>query len=87
MAARSKRSSPAPTTRATATRSSKARLPVKNYSAKLWVEPDDRDPARTVIHWDATFDANGKSDEEAEKVIGDIFYAGLKNIKHMVDAA
>ena len=21
-------------------------LPVKNYSAKLWVEPDDRDPAR-----------------------------------------
>ena len=28
-------------------------LPVKNYSAKLWVEPDDRDPGRTVIHWDA----------------------------------
>ena len=56
-------------------------LPVKNYSAKLWVEPDDRDPARTVIHWDATFDANGKSDEEATKVISDIFMAGLKSIK------
>jgi len=56
-------------------------LPVKNYSAKLWVEPDDRDPSRTVIHWDATFDANGKSDEEAMKAIGDIFMAGLKNIK------
>ncbi len=56
-------------------------LPVKNYSAKLWVEPDDRDPGRTVIHWDATFDANGKSDEEATKVIGDIFMAGLKSIK------
>jgi hypothetical protein len=41
-------------------------LPVKNYSAKLWV---------------ATFDANGKSDEEAMKAIGDIFYAGLKSIK------
>ena len=56
-------------------------LPVKNYSAKLWVEPDDRDPARTVIHWDATFDANGKSDEEATKVVSDIFMAGLKSIK------
>jgi hypothetical protein len=56
-------------------------LPVKNYSAKLWVEPDDRDPARTVIHWDATFDANGKSDDEATKVISDIFMAGLKSIK------
>ena len=56
-------------------------LPVKNYSAKLWVEPDDRDPGRTVIHWDATFDANGKSDDEAKKVISDIFLAGLKSIK------
>jgi len=56
-------------------------LPVKNYSAKLWVEPDDRDPGRTVIHWDATFDANGKSDDEAKKIISDIFSAGLKSIK------
>ncbi len=56
-------------------------LPVKNYSAKFWVEPDERDPSRTVIHWDATFDANGKSDDEAKKTIGDIFLAGLKSIK------
>ena len=56
-------------------------LPVKEYSAKLWVEPDERDPGRTVIHWDATFEANGKSDDEAKKIIGDIFMAGLKNIK------
>jgi len=54
---------------------------VKDYSAKLWVEPDERDPGRTVIHWDATFDANGKSDDEAKKIVGDIFMAGLKNIK------
>ena len=39
------------------------------------------DPNRTVIHWDATFDAKGKSDEEAKKIIGDIFLAGLKSIK------
>jgi len=56
-------------------------LPVKNYSAKLWVEEDERDPRRTVIHWDATFDANGASDDEARKTISDIFTAGLKGIK------
>jgi hypothetical protein len=56
-------------------------LPVKNYTAKLWVEPDDRDPSRTTIHWDATFDANGVSDDEAKKTIGDIFTAGLKGLK------
>jgi hypothetical protein len=56
-------------------------LPVKNYKAKLWVEEDERDPNRTVMHWDATFDANGASDEEAAKKIGDIFAAGLRGIK------
>ena len=56
-------------------------LPVKNYQAKLWVEPDERDPSRTVIHWDATFDANGASDDDAKKAISDIFTAGLKGIK------
>ena len=56
-------------------------LPVKNYHAKLWVEPDDRDPTSTTIHWDATFDANGASDDDAKKVIGDIFTAGLKGLK------
>lgn len=58
-------------------------LPVKNYQAKLWVEQDSRQPDRTVIHWDATFDANGASDEDAAKMIGGIFTAGLKSIKHM----
>ena len=56
-------------------------LPVKNYKAKLWVEEDDRNPERTTVHWDATFDANGASDDDATKKIGDIFYAGLKGIK------
>ena len=56
-------------------------LPVKNYKAKLWVEEDERNPDRTVIHWDAAFDANGASDEEAKKVISDIFTAGLKSLK------
>jgi hypothetical protein len=34
-----------------------------------------------VIHWDAEFDANGASDDDAKKKIGDIFAAGLKGIK------
>ncbi len=56
-------------------------LPVKNYSAKLWVEEDEKSPDRTTIYWDADFDANGTSDDEATKVIRDIFMAGLKGIK------
>jgi hypothetical protein len=60
-------------------------LPVKNYQAKLWVEEDEREPdRRTTIHWDATFDANGAADADAEKTIADIFLAGLKNIKQKV---
>jgi hypothetical protein len=55
-------------------------LPVKNYNAKLWVEEGER-PNRTVIHWDAEFDAKGASDDEAKKKINDILAAGLKGIK------
>ncbi len=57
-------------------------LPVKNYKAKFWVEPDD-EPDRSAIYWQAEFDANGASDDEATKKITDIFSAGLKNIKKM----
>jgi hypothetical protein len=58
-------------------------LPVKNYESKIWVEEDAREPDRTVIHWDGTFDANGASDEDAAKTIAGIYIDGLKNIKHM----
>jgi Polyketide cyclase / dehydrase and lipid transport len=59
-------------------------LPVKNYQAKFWIEEDERSPDRTTIHWDATFDANGASDDDATKKISDIFFAGLKGIKQKV---
>ena len=39
-------------------------LPVRNYNAKLWVEESEKSN-RTVIHWDAEFDANGASDDAA----------------------
>jgi hypothetical protein len=57
-------------------------LPVKNYKAKLWVEPDD-EPERTAVYWAAEFDANGASDEDARKKINDILTAGIKGIKQM----
>jgi hypothetical protein len=59
-------------------------LPVKDYHAKLWIEPDPREQDRAVVHWDATFEANGASDEDAAKTVGDIFLAGLKSIKHQM---
>jgi hypothetical protein len=55
-------------------------LPVKNYKAKLWLEVDD-EPDRSVILWQSDFDANGKSDEEAKKIITGIIKAGVKGIK------
>ena len=58
----------------------KSPLPVKNYNGKLWIEESER-PNWTVIHWDAEFDANGASDDEAKNQINDILAAGLKGIK------
>ena len=55
-------------------------LPVKNYKAKFWVEPDD-EPERTAVYWEAEFDANGASDDEATKKVLDILVAGMKGIK------
>lgn len=57
-------------------------LPVKNYKAKFWVEPDD-EPERTAVYWEAEFDANGANDEEARKKIFDVLVAGMKGIKQM----
>jgi Polyketide cyclase / dehydrase and lipid transport len=57
-------------------------LPVKNYKAKFWVEPDD-EPERTAVYWEAEFDANGASDEDARKKIFDVLVAGMKGIKQM----
>ena len=57
-------------------------LPVKNYKAKFWVEPDD-EPERTAVYWEAEFDANGASGEEARKKIFDVLVAGMKGIKQM----
>jgi hypothetical protein len=56
-------------------------LPVKNYKSKLWLELDD-EPDRSVIYWKSDFDpADGKTEEEAKKVITGILSDGVKGIK------
>ena len=62
-------------------------LPVKNYKSKLWLEVDD-EPNRSVIYWQSDFDAaDGKTDEEAKKVITGILADGVKGIKKVAIAA
>ncbi len=56
-------------------------LPVKNYQAQFALTPDDDDQDEINFAWSAVFDANGKSDKEAQDVITGIFKAGLDNIK------
>jgi len=56
-------------------------LPVKNYKSRLWLEVDD-EPDRSVIFWQSDFDpADGKTEEEAKKVITGILADGVKGIK------
>jgi hypothetical protein len=55
-------------------------LPVKNYKATLKVGPDDEEN-RVEILWSATFDAEGASDADAQKVIAGIFNDGVSGIK------
>ena len=56
-------------------------LPVKNYKATLSVEEDEDSPDRSEIHWEATFDAQGTSDEDARKKIAEILEAGVAGMK------
>jgi hypothetical protein len=56
-------------------------LPVKNYKATLSVEEDEDSPDRSEIHWEATFDAQGTSEEDAKKKIAEIFEAGVESYR------
>jgi hypothetical protein len=56
-------------------------LPVKNYKTTLSVEEDEDSPDRSEIHWEATFDAQGTSEEDARKKIAEILEAGVVGMK------
>ena len=60
--------------------------PIKNYKAKLWVEVDD-EPDRSVIYWQADFDPEGASEDEAKKKVTTILGDGVKGIKKQAIAA
>ena len=55
-------------------------LPVSNYTATFSVVPDADDKEEVNVMWTAKFDPKGKEDE-AKKVINDLFKAGLDNVK------
>jgi len=52
-------------------------LPVQNYQATISVAADGD---QTKVEWKGTFDAKGASDDDARKVIGGIYQAGLDNL-------
>jgi hypothetical protein len=52
-------------------------LPVQNYKATISVAADGD---QTKVEWKGMFDAKGASDEDAKKVIGGIYKAGLDNL-------
>jgi hypothetical protein len=61
-------------------------LPVKNYQAQFALTPDDDDEDEINFAWSAVYDpADGKTADEARKVISDIFKAGMDNIKTMTE--
>src|SRR5262245_51635504 len=55
-------------------------LPVANYASTIVVEEDD-EPDTVAITWSSTFDANGKTDDEAREIISGIYVAGLGALK------
>lgn len=59
-------------------------LPVKNYEAELDIDDGD-DPNTIEIEWDADFDADGVSNEEAKDIITGIFKAGIDGIKKVAE--
>lgn len=61
-------------------------LPVKNYKATLRIGEDDEEN-RVEIVWQATFDAEGASDDDAKKKITGILNDGVGGIKGKANEA
>lgn len=56
----------------------KSPLPVANYQGSITLAPAEE--GQTVVKWSSTFDAVGVSDEQAAKIIGGIYEAGLAKL-------
>ena len=55
-------------------------LPVENYRSTISVAAEGD---QTRVDWSSSFDAKGKSDDDAKAVIRDIYKAGLEQIAKM----
>lgn len=57
-------------------------LPVSDYTATIRVRRD-ADGNSTVVEWSSSFEASGAPENEAVKVIEDIYQAGFENLKRI----
>jgi len=57
-------------------------LPVSDYTATIRVR-QDADGNSTVVEWSSSFEASGAPENEAVKVIEDIYQAGFDNLKRI----
>lgn len=55
-------------------------LPVSEYTATIRVRQDDNDRDKTVVEWSSSFKADGAPENEAVKVIENIYQTGLDNL-------
>jgi len=57
-------------------------LPVNNYTASIRVRQDG-DGNTTIVEWSSSFEASGAPENEAVKVIEDIYQTGFENLKRI----
>ena len=57
-------------------------LPVANYKSTIRVR-EDEGGKRAVVEWSGEFTPTGASEQDAIKVMQDIYKAGLENLKKM----
>lgn len=57
-------------------------LPVSNYTATIRVLKDDTGKG-TVVEWSSSFKADGAPENEAVKIIRDIYQTGLDNLQRI----
>lgn len=57
-------------------------LPVANYTASIRVKPDATGK-KTIVEWWSSFSPDGASEDNAVKVIQDIYQAGFDNLQQI----
>ena len=64
-----------------------SQLPIENCKITLSVEEDEDSPGRSEVHWEASFNAQATSEEDATRRIAEFLEAGVRGIKKVaIDA-